>query len=70
MKIIQHGKPKVTTKIFRCYGCGCVFEAEKCEYSSGIQYNETYYYCKCPECSETADEDAKIITRRTNYGVL
>lgn len=59
MKIIQHGKPKLSfprTKRFRCCSCGCVFEAEKEEYTSGSQYNEIYYQCKCPECGKTANE--------------
>ena len=53
MKIIKNGdmqKLKMT-KHFSCKKCGCVFEADKDEYKSGSQYNETYYfyyrdYCK------------------------
>jgi len=55
MKIIKNGdmqKLKMT-KHFSCKKCGCVFEADKDEYKSGSQYNETYYFCKCPFCSET-----------------
>ena len=51
MKIIQQGNPDYQKQIrrFTCK-CGCVFEAEKGEYSTGSQYNETYYYCECPTC--------------------
>lgn len=66
MKIIQHGTPKVTTKIFECSDCGCVFEAEKDEYTYGVQYNEEYYYCKCPECGKQANETKNY--RRSNCG--
>lgn len=59
MKIIQHGQPKLafpSTKRFRCCSCHCVFEAEYGEYTSGSQYNEIYFQCKCPECGKTANE--------------
>lgn len=67
MKIIQNGNPKLVfsaTKRFRCGACGCVFAAEKDEYTAGSQYNETFYQCKCPECMSTANE---VVMRRSNY---
>ena len=56
MKIIKTGKPpkRGNPKVFSCKKCGCIFEASKDEYSSGTQYNETYYYCKCPCCKDYA----------------
>ena len=56
MKIIQHGKPKVTIRRFQCTECNCIFEADKHEYITGIQYNETYYRCPCPECGKNSTE--------------
>lgn len=59
MKIIQNGNQKLVfsaTKRFRCGSCGCVFEAEKDEYTAGGQYSETFYQCKCPECGKAANE--------------
>lgn len=55
MKIIKEGDPAklITAKRFECNKCGCVFEADKDEYKSGMQYNETYFYCKCPFCGYT-----------------
>lgn len=46
MKIIQHGRPETVLnpiKRFKCVFCGCVFEAEKDEYQSDIQYNTMKY---------------------------
>lgn len=58
MKIIKHGNPKYNKpdRCFKCDNCGCVFEAEYGEYKTGSQYNETYRYCKCPECGKQANE--------------
>lgn len=57
MKIIRPGLPKEElerrlkeTKRFECEKCGCIFEADKGEYTHTTQYNETHYYCKCPNC--------------------
>ncbi len=51
MKIIQQGNPNYLKHIrrFTCK-CGCVFEAEKGEYTVDSQYNEEYYSCECPTC--------------------
>lgn len=58
MKIIKKGREKdlKKTKRFTCRECGCVFEADKGEYQSGQQYNETYFFCKCPFCGKEAPE--------------
>ena len=52
MKIIRYGdKYKVLKpKTFNCDFCGCVFEADNTEYKANSQYNETYYYVRCPFC--------------------
>lgn len=54
MKIIQHGRPKELRilKRFKCSDCGCIFEADKDEYKVGSKYNETYYFCPCPDCGK------------------
>lgn len=55
MEIIKQGDTQKLKRIkrFICSNCGCIFDADKNEYSIGTQYNETYYFCKCPFCSET-----------------
>lgn len=42
------------TKKFECRNCGCVFEADKNEYSCGSQYNDVFYICDCPCCGSIA----------------
>jgi len=61
MKIIREGNVKrlLKTKRFTCKECGCVFEANKGEYESGVQYNEEYFYCQCPTCKRTAYSDER-----------
>ncbi len=56
MNIIKKGVPErlKETKRFECIKCGCVFEAEKCEYEFDTQYSELYFYCKCPRCGNSA----------------
>ncbi len=44
------------TRRFECDRCGCVFEANNNEYKSAAQYNDIYYFCKCPCCGENANE--------------
>ena len=64
MKIIKQGKTKDElkailnkTKRFECRICGCIFEADEGEYThNSHQYNETVYYCKCPNCGKDALE--------------
>ena len=64
MKFIKQGKSKEdveriakATKQFSCKRCGCIFEADKDEYSiRQCGYNETEYYCKCPNCGDNAFE--------------
>lgn len=60
MEIIEHGNPNSEhfkkTKIFKCPICGCKFKANKDEYRYLTQCNEINYYCRCPECSNSAYE--------------
>lgn len=56
MEIIKQGNLELTKKIktFECTNCGCIFKADKDEYSyAGAQYNTAYYKCQCPTCSYT-----------------
>lgn len=59
MEILVHGNPEKLKEVrrFTCSACGCMFKADKTEYKSSQQYNETYYYCQCPECGNTAYEN-------------
>lgn len=59
MKIIRHGSPDVLEKLsqkFECPVCGCVFVAQKQEYSE--DYATSFTRCavvriaECPECGE------------------
>ena len=57
MNIIKQGKSKEElkailneTKRFECKTCGCIFEADKGEYTHRTYLNEMVYYCKCPNC--------------------
>lgn len=52
MKIIRNGDKNKLKQIqtFDCDFCGCLFEADNTEYKIGSQYNEEYYYIKCPFC--------------------
>ena len=62
MKIIKEGNKRQLNKIkrFECTSCGCIFEADKTEYRSGNQYNESYYYCECPFCKRDTSKEIKI----------
>lgn len=59
MKIIKNGDLKKIkqVKTFDCDFCGCLFEADNTEYKIGSQYNETYYYTKCPFCGRNVYKD-------------
>ena len=51
MKIIKQGKKPDTSIKFTCRFCGCVFIAEKGEYSIvPMGYNDVGYECNCPNC--------------------
>ena len=56
MKIIKQGNLDKLMKVkrFVCSYCDCIFTANKDEYTIGSQYNEEYYYCKCPCCGNNA----------------
>jgi len=56
MNVIKHGKPKITLKRFECEVCGCIFEADKDEYTGHSQYNEMWFIARCPECGGRACE--------------
>lgn len=62
MKIIRQGDPDRLHKVkrFVCRECGCIFEADKEEYKTESQYNESYVWCECPYCANTAYEDAAV----------
>lgn len=56
MEIIKHGKqeePK-TVEVFRCFACGCLFEANVAEYKIMVDDTLVIHSCKCPECSHKA----------------
>jgi hypothetical protein len=74
MKLIKQGLPKEeveriakATKRFTCKRCGCIFEADKDEYSiRQCGYNETEYYCICPNCEIRADESDYVVDTPTH----
>ena len=55
MTIIREGNLDLLKEVkrFYCRRCQCVFDAEKTEYTTENQYNETYYKCTCPTCGNT-----------------
>lgn len=59
MKIIKPGNPNYKNKPieFTCETCGCVFEADKNEYDTGVMYNDFCNYCTCPTCGHTVRKD-------------
>lgn len=63
MTILRDGDIKKIRKYkyFLCKNCGCIWEAKKDEYETDTQYNEEYYWCKCPfkECNGTGFEIPK-----------
>lgn len=64
MEIIKQGDPEriKKTKQFNCTACGCIFLANKDEYTfSGTQYNISYWKCKCPACGTIAYSDECLI---------
>ena len=62
MKIIKEGNLNKLMKVkrFVCKYCDCIFTANKDEYTTDSQYNEQYYYCKCPCCSNNAYADGDV----------
>lgn len=59
MKIIKEGDNSRLSEIrrFRCKCCGCIFECDKSEYRTIIEYrNETYLTAICPTCGNKTFE--------------
>ena len=52
MKIIKQGDPRRLRypKLFKCYDCGCEFEADNTEYELTEGPVGSGYFCKCPCC--------------------
>ena len=53
MKILKQGDPERLRKVcrFRCWGCGCEWEADKGEYTVSFgQHDEDEYSMPCPCC--------------------
>lgn len=57
MTIIKEGDPYRCKALmrFECDICGCIFDANKDEYKTDTQYNDIFYYCKCPCCGRQAN---------------
>lgn len=49
-------KKRKQTKLFECKICGCIFEADKGEYTNTDFQWDSYYYAKCPCCGYNANE--------------
>ncbi len=69
MRIIEQGdieRTKEPIVKFKCFECGCVFEANSLEYDSrpkttfneigGETFLYTEYTCRCPICKNTVRE--------------
>ena len=58
MKILEHGDPRKINPVirFKCNNCGCMFEANREEYSKKVLLGVNLYFCDCPECGEPSDE--------------
>lgn len=58
MKIIKHGTPQVTTRIFVCEDCHCIFEAGISEYIKiPVDYNgDVKCVAVCPECRGRSED--------------
>lgn len=69
MKIIQDGNPDKLKEIvrFTCKKCDCIFEAEKGEYKTDSQYNETYYICECPFCHNSCSSNKQVQDSCSSY---
>ena len=52
IKIIKPGKKPDTTKRFKCWHCGCVFEADRGDYEEGVSDISLKKYAEvaCPCC--------------------
>lgn len=55
IKIIKPGKKPETTKRFKCWHCGCVFEADRGDYEEAFNLCDGYYDLRvdCPNCGRT-----------------
>lgn len=61
MKIVRHGRSANRDRRFYCQSCGCIFDAERDEYSYEIDCrNETIYSSICPECGTTSYISASV----------
>ena len=58
MRVIHPGKKDTKAKRFTCTGCGCVFEAERGEYTvvghTAWAYDGMTTKCVCPCCGKMA----------------
>ena len=69
MEIIKNGdlSKLKETRTFECSRCGCVFKANKDEYSHGIEYCEHYYHCKCPTCGKDSyEQDSRMFSENNS----
>ena len=69
MQILRQGDKQLAeielnrTRKFECLYCRCLWTAGRDEYTTGSQYNDVFYYMKCPCCGITAytnDEKGKL----------
>lgn len=57
MKILREGTIPLKLITFTCRNCGCIFEADKTEYTGitnhmeELESNGSGYKCICPTCS-------------------
>ena len=66
MKILKNGKPEASRPVirFECRVCGCLFDAERHEYSTMNDYRNGYYHvARCPCCGKDV-RNGELVRRR------
>lgn len=66
MKILKHGN-KMQRK-FTCKFCGCVFVADRSEYTVAASLDN--FYTTCPDCKAAFDMHAPLYTEESDPFVI
>lgn len=66
MKILKHGD--MMKRRFTCKFCGCVFVADRSEYSTAASGNN--FFVRCPECGVNFDMHAPLYKEESDPFVI
>ena len=66
MKILKHGD-KMQRK-FTCKFCGCVFIADRSEYTAAVSRDN--FYTTCPDCNAKFDMHAPLYNEDSDSSVI